>query len=126
MLQPQASNGPPAVATVRLVGGAMAASVALFSIVALIFAGRAETALPGAAVWAIAGAALALLGAGQALDGQEPGRRIAAFAAREGGGLLGAVLTFLTGSWIFAAALGTLSVATIVLALPSAASTSRR
>lgn len=116
----------PAASTVRLVGAAMAASVALFSVVALVFAGRAEAALPGAAVWAIAGAGLALLGAGQALDGQEPGRKIAALAAREGGGLLGAVLTFLSGSWIFAAALGTLSVATILLALPPAESPRRR
>jgi len=106
---------------IRLVGLAMVASVTLFATVALAFAGASERELDEPAAWVVAGAALLILGAGTALDGPEPGRKIAALAAREAAGLIGAVLTFLTGSWMFAAALGAMAVVSLLLALPARA-----
>jgi hypothetical protein len=113
----------------RLVPIALLASVAIVGTAAILLAPAPETPLPAAAVWALAGGAALLLAAGTLLVALGPGAaappagpplppaRLVGLALCEGGGLLGAVLTFLTGAPLWAAALGLAAAASLLLAV---------
>jgi len=96
----------------------MIAAVAAFAAVSIALApGLRPTPPPPAAVWGLAAAGLLLLVAGFALGAGDDRRRILSLALRESCGLIGGVLTLLTGSPAWAAALGGLAIAALILGL---------
>lgn len=106
----------------------MAAGVLIFAAVAVgLTLSRAEApAPPSPLAWALCGAAVVVLAAGWAIPAEGPGRRLVALALREAAGLIGALITLLTGSATWAVALGLLSVASILAGVATAPDDPRR
>lgn len=124
-MRPRQVPSPAAAAdprTLRIIGLAMAGGVALFSAVAigLGFARESPPDPPGTLAWALCGIAIVTLAAGWTIPGDAAPRRMVSLALREAAGLLGAVITILTGSGTWAAALGLLSVASILAGVAAA------
>lgn len=111
---------------VRILGLAMAAGVVLFSAVAiaLAYARESPPAPPGTLAWILCGVAVVTLAAGWMLPADSPPRRLVALALREAAGLFGAVITIVTGSGTWAAALGLLSVASILAGVAASGASS--
>jgi hypothetical protein len=114
----------PDARSLKIVGLAMAGGVVAVAGVAIAFSlGReAPPSPPTPLAWGLCAGAVVALAAGWALPTERPARRLAALAMREAAGLIGSLATFVTGSSTWAAALGLLSVASIlagVAAVPS-------
>lgn len=109
--------------SLKIIGLGMAGGVVAFCAVAigLAYAARAPAQPPSPLAWALCGAALVALAAGWALPAATPSGRIVTLALREACGLLGAVITILTGSATWAAALGLLSLASILAGVAAVA-----
>jgi hypothetical protein len=103
----------------RFIGYAMVGGVAAIGLVAAAHA-RDQAAMPAppTVVWGLACLAAVCLAFGFTLDAPAPPRKVLALALREAAGLIGAVATLLSGSIVWVAVLGTLSVAALLLGLP--------
>lgn len=114
------SNPPsprtPDARSLKIIGLAMAAGVVALAgvAIAVALARDAPPSPPTPLAWGLCAAAVVALAAGWALPADRPARRIVALALREATGLLGALTTLVTGSSTWAAALGLLSVASIL------------
>ena len=113
----------------RIVPAAMIASVALLGLTAVLVAEAPAQPLPELGVWFLAATGAAMIAGGvflRAIAERSAGsgnasalspRLLGALALQEAGGIVGAVLTLLTGSPLWAAALGIAAVAGLALAL---------
>lgn len=110
------SSRTPDARGLKIIGLAMATGVVLFAGVAIAVAFARDTSPtpPTPLAWGLCAAALVALALGWVLPTDRPARRLAALALREAAGLIGALATFVTGSSTWAAALGLLSVASIL------------
>jgi hypothetical protein len=109
----------------RVIGFAMVAAVAAFGLVAAASARPPEMPLPPALIWGLAGIAAVALAFGFTLDDPAPPRKVLALALRETAGLIGAVATLLTGSVVWVAVLGSVSVLALLLGIPGAGADGR-
>jgi len=116
----------------RIVPAAMAASVALVCLAAVLLAWQPSTPFPEFGVWFLAAVGFGLVGGGaflrvaadrSAAPGTPTGlapRRLGSMALMEAGGIVGAVLTLLTGSPLWAATLGVAAIAGLLVAFARA------
>ena len=102
----------------RVIGFAMVGGVAAFGLVAAAGARPQTAPLPPALVWGLACLAAVALAFGFTLDDPSPPRKVLALALRETAGLIGAVETLLTGSIVWVAILGSVSVLALLLGIP--------
>lgn len=118
MARPPRDPATPARHPRRIIGLAMIAAVATFAAISIAVApGLRPTPPSPAVVWGLAASGLLLLVAGFGLGGGDERKRILSLALRESCGLIGGVLTLLTGSPAWAAALGGLAIAALILGL---------
>lgn len=112
----------------RIVPAAMTASVALVCLAAVLLARQPAAPFPELGVWLLATMGFGLVGGGALLrvvadrssaSGAESmlaPRRLGSLALMEAGGVIGAVLSLLTGSPLWAATLGAAAVAGLLVA----------
>jgi hypothetical protein len=123
MARPPRDPAASAGLSIRITGFAMIAGVMAFAAISIAVAPEPGPAAPPQGfVWGLAATALLLLVGGLALGRGGERKRILSLALCEGCGLNGGVLTLLTGSPAWAAALGGLAIAAILLGLAGGAS----
>lgn len=112
----------------RIVPAALTASVTVVCLAAVLLARQPTEPFPDLGLWFLAATGFGLVGGGAFLrmvadrspapgtpDALAP-RRLGAMALMEAGGIVGGVLTFLTGSPLWAAILGVAAIAGLLVA----------
>ncbi|KAB2964833.1 MAG: hypothetical protein F9K16_03355 [Thermoanaerobaculia bacterium] len=118
MARPPRDPAASAGLSIRITGFAMIAGVMAFAAISIAVAPEPGPAAPPQGfVWGLAALALLLLVGGLALGRGGERKRILPLALCEGCGLNGSVLTLLTGNPAWAAALGGLAIAALILGL---------
>lgn len=122
----------PLLRSARVVPAALTASVTVVCLTAVLLARQPTEPFPELGLWFLAAAGFGLVGGGaflRVVADREPGpatpdalapRRLGAMALMEAGGIVGAVLTFLTGSPLWAVILGISAIACLLVAFARA------